>query len=135
MGIINDIFNIPEKVFLFFIKSVWFIFSRVLELLWNRHMISIWDYFNMWRPFSFIPRSFKSFMQELNETPLTWKSRLNNILNSLTLGIIPSLNSNPPDPQIPLLLEGIFYFCHIIILISLIILMKKIHRFVKKLDK
>jgi len=135
MGIADKILDIPRKIFMFFLNMVWILITKFFKILWNRHMISIWDYFDAWKnPFSFIPRLIKGIISALKHRP-SWSSRWYKILNLLSLGIVSRLNPNPPNPKIPLIFEGGFYFCHIVVLISIIILMTKIWRFVKKFEK
>ena len=135
MSIINKIFDIPGKTFMFFMNMVWKIITIIFKIIWDRHMISIWDYFNAWKnPLSFIPRLIKGIIFSLKDRP-SWSSRLYKFLNLLSLGILSRLDPNPPNPTVPLIFEGGFYFCHLVILISLIILMTKIWSFFKKFEK
>jgi hypothetical protein len=137
MGIIESIFKIPKKIVLFFIKGLWFLISTILNLIWNEHMISIWDYFNAWtnpNPFSYIPRIIRSIIG-IFKKKLSWKSNWYKILNLLSLGQLAKLDTNHPDPKPPLILEGAFYFCHLVIIIGMIMLMMKFWRFIKKFEK
>jgi len=132
MGLIEYIFKIPEKIFMTFFSMIWFIISKVLTNLWDNHMVSIWDYTNMWHNFlSYIPRLIKGTIESMKNKP-TWKSRFYNLFKT---GILSGFNPNPPDPKIPLLMEGAFYFCHIIVFIGFIVLITKIHKFVSKFKK
>ena len=128
MGLIDNIF----KYFLKFIHSI---LSIIFNNLWENHMISIWDYFNAWHhPSSYIPRLIKSVIEALKRKP-SWTSRWYRILNLLSLGILSRLNPNPPDPKVPIIIEGGFYFCHLIIIIAIIIFMTKLWRFLNKFKK
>jgi len=137
MGIIESIFNIPEKTFLFFINGLWFLTSKFFDTIWNKHMISIWDYFNIWinpNPFSYIPRVVRSVIGIFKKKP-SWKSNWYKILNLLSFGKLSILDPTPPEPEPPLILEGAFYFCHLVIIIGIIMLMLKFWRFVRKFEK
>tara|TARA_Y100001978_G_C23506399_1_gene343470 strand:- start:86 stop:493 length:408 start_codon:yes stop_codon:yes gene_type:complete len=135
MGIINTLFKIPERVFIYFLKLLWTVISKILNILWEKHMITIWDYFNVWHhPSSYIPRLIKSIIQALKRKP-SWSSRWYKLLNLLSLGVLSRLNPNPPNPKVPILLEGGFYFCHLVIAIAIIIFMIKLWKFLQKFQK
>ena len=132
---ITYLFKIPETIFKYFLKLIWILISKILNNLWDNHMISISDYYNMWHnPFSYIPRLIKSFIKAIKRKP-SWSSRWYKILNLMSLGVISRLDPNPPDPKIPIILEGGFYFCHLVIIIAIIIFMTKLWRFLNKFKK
>lgn len=135
MGIINTLFKIPENIIKFFLKLIWIIIVKIFNSIWENHMITPSDYFSMWHnPSSYIPRLIKTTIKALKRKP-SWSSRWYKILNLLSLGTISSLNPNPPNPKIPILIEGGFYFCHLVIIIAIIIFMSKLWRFLNKFKK
>ena len=135
MGIINILFKIPEKILGYFLKLIWIIIVKVFNNIWENHMITLSDYFSMWHhPFSYIPRLIKTTIKKLKRKP-SWSSRWYKIVNLLSLGILSRLDPRPPDPRIPILIEGGFYFCHLVIIIAIIIFMSKLWRFLNKFKK
>ena len=44
---ITYLFKIPEKIFKYFLNLIWILISKILNNLWDNHMISISDYYNI----------------------------------------------------------------------------------------
>tara|TARA_B100001094_G_C18180610_1_gene800696 strand:- start:1580 stop:2110 length:531 start_codon:yes stop_codon:yes gene_type:complete len=124
------------KGFISFISSL---FSKFFKYLWERHMISIYDYFDRWKEWwyndNFVIRVIKSIKHSMRWRGLSFKQRAYRIINLLSNGYLVSLSSNPPDPKIPLFLEGTFYLCHFFIFIALFMFAMKIGKLTDKFDK